>query len=295
MPTHILLSQIILNGLVTSAIYILMALGFTMIFSIMNIVNFAHGEFYMLGGFLIYQLFGVMGLNYLLALFLTTLILGFFGFILEPVIFRPIRNVEMGDFVLSLGLAFCLQSIALLIWGPEDLGIRSFYPGVVKFGLLVVPAERLVVVILSILILIIFFSFIKYTRVGKSMRALSQDPEAALLVGIRKNKIYPLSFGIGCALAAIAGGLISPIFAISPAMGSLPLLKAFVVVILGGLGSIPGAVAGGLILGVGESLFSTLAGGSISDVMGFVIIIIILLVKPSGICGVAFSKSILEK
>jgi branched-chain amino acid transport system permease protein len=275
--------QILINGLFLSLLYILMALGFNMIFGIMGVVNFAHGEFYMLGAFIVYQMVKLMNFNYLVGLSIAVVMVGALGMLLEPVIFKRVRKIEAGDFVVSLALAFILQSIALMIWGPEDLGIPSVYTGIMRMGSLVIPVERLMTIVYSTALLIGFYLFVKFTRTGQSMRAVAQDAEVASLQGIRVEKVYVLSFGIGCALAGVAGALISPIFSIFPYMGGFALLKAFIVVVIGGLGSIPGAVLGGILLGMGESFISTFLGGAVSDIMSFIGVLILLIFKPEGL------------
>lgn len=281
----VLFVKIIINGLISSAIYVLMALGFNMIFGIMGVVNFAHGEFYMLAAFVVYQLVKIMGLNYLLSLCISVVIIGLLGMGAEPLLFKPVRKIEAGDFVVSLALGFILQSIALLIWGGEDLGIPSVYSGNIGIGVFTIPTERLMVSLYCTALLIVFYVFIKFTKTGQSMRAVAQDAEVASLQGIRVEKVYIISFGIGCALAGVAGALISPIFSIFPYMGAFALLKAFIVVVIGGLGSIPGAVLGGILLGMAESLISTFLGGAVSDIMGFVGVLILLVFRPQGLLG----------
>lgn len=281
----ILFVKIIINGLISSAIYVLMALGFNMIFGIMGVVNFAHGEFYMLAAFVVYQLVKIIGLNYPLSLCISIIIIGLLGMGLEPLLFKPIRKIEAGDFVVSLALGFILQSTALLIWGGEDLGIPSVYTGNISVGIFTIPTERLMVVVYCTTLLIVFYIFIKFTKTGQSMRAVAQDAEVASLQGIRVEKVYIISFGIGCAMAGVAGALISPIFSIFPYMGGFALLKAFIVVVIGGLGSIPGAVLGGVLLGMAESLISTFVGGAVSDIMGFVGVLILLVFRPQGLLG----------
>lgn len=281
-----LLVKIIFNGIISSSIYILMALGFNMIFGIMNVVNFAHGEFYMFGAFIIFQLVARMKINYLLAMIIVIIVVGISGMIIEKFIFKRIRKEEAGDFVGSLGLGLILQSLALIIWGPEDQGMTSPYPQVIVLGTISLPLERIVITFLTVILLSFFYIFIKFTKVGQSLRAVAQDPEVASIQGIKVESVYTLSFGIGCSLAAIAGALISPIFSISPNIGGFALLKAFVVVVLGGLGSIPGSLIGGVILGLGDSFFNTFFGGTISDIFGFIAILIILILKPSGLLGI---------
>lgn len=280
-----LLAQIIVNGLISSSIYILMALGFNMIFGIMNIVNFAHGDFYMIGAFVVFEVVEVMKLNYFLGLLLALVSIGILGMICEKFLFKPIRKEEGSDLVVSIAIGLILQSIALLIWGPEDLGISTAYTRIVSLGLVSLPMERIIITASTVVLLVLFYLFIKFTKIGQSLRAVAQDSEVAALQGVNVETVFTLSFGIGCSLAAVAGSLISPLFSISPYIGGLAVLKAFVIVVLGGLGSIPGSLLGGLVLGLGESFFSTFLGGVISDILGFVAILVLLIVRPTGLLG----------
>lgn len=285
MASYALLSQVLLNALAAASMYALMALGFNMIFGILRVINFAHGEFYMLGAFFIYYLFGLFGLNYFLCIILAGLVLGIAGFGTEKLLFHHIRHDEIRSMILALGLSIALQNVGAIIWGGEDLSVPSPVDGIIRLGQVILPAERLLVVGAGVLTIFLFYLFLRNTKVGLALQAIAQDEEAAMLQGVNSKRIYAFGFGLGTALAAIAGGLMGPIYAVSPFMGSLPLIKAFIVVILGGLGSLPGAVLGSLILAVGESFATTFLGSAASDMVGFLLVIAILLGKPSGLLG----------
>lgn len=280
-----LLPQVIINGVTLGTNYILMALGFTLIFGVLRIVNFAHGEFYMLGAFFVLTAIVKFEVNYLLAAILAVLAIGLLGYLTEEVIFRRFRDKELEGMIIALGLSILLQNLGLVAWGPYDLSIPPVFTGVLKIGTLFYPMERLMVVFISFLLMAGFYLFLKKTRLGLAIQAIAQDTEIARVQGMRINRLYPLAFAVGTGLAAAAGAVIGPLFQLNPWMGIMPQVKAFIVVILGGIGSIPGAFLGGLILGVAESFVSTYASKALADLLGFILVIGILLFRPSGLFG----------
>ena len=280
-----LLPQVIINGVTLGTNYILMALGFTMIFGVLRIVNFAHGEFYMLGAFLVLTAIVKLEVSYFVAAVLAVVFIGALGYLTEEVIFRKFRDKELEGMIVALGLSILMQNLGLVAWGPYDLSIPPVFTGVLKIGSMFYPLERLMVVLLSFLLMAAFYLFLKRTKLGLAIQAIAQDTEIARVQGMRINRLYPLAFAIGTGLAAAAGAVIGPLFQLNPWMGIMPQVKAFIVVILGGIGSIPGAFLGGLILGVAESFVSTYASKAIADMLGFVLVIGILLFRPSGLFG----------
>ena len=280
-----LLPQVIINGVTLGTNYILMALGFTMIFGVLRIVNFAHGEFYMLGAFLVLTAIVKLEIGYFLAAVIAVISIGLLGFLAEEVIFRKFRDKELEGMIMALGLSILMQNLGLVAWGPYDLSIPPVFTGVLKMGSMFYPVERLMVVLLSFLLMAGFYLFLKRTKLGLAIQAIALDTEIARVQGIRINRLYPLAFAIGTGLAAAAGAVIGPLFQLNPWMGIMPQVKAFIVVILGGIGSIPGAFLGGLILGVAESFVSTYASKAIADMLGFILVIGSLLFRPSGLFG----------
>lgn len=277
--------QIVINGLTSSLVYILMALGFTLIFGIMRVVNFAHGELYMLAAFLVYFLVGSLGWNYYLVVMLAGVAVGLFGAILERVLFRPFIGRELNGMIMAIAISITLQAGAFILFGPDEHSVARPISGVIHLGAVVVPRDRLAVGIIALLILSVFYLFMRYTKLGLAMRAVAQDEEIAAIHGVRPKIIHPLAFGIGAMLAGFAGALMAPVYTIYPYMGSQPMLKAFIVVVLGGLGSIPGAVLGGVVLGLAESVFATLINTTIATMISFGIVVLILVVKPAGLLG----------
>ncbi|MCC6611768.1 MAG: branched-chain amino acid ABC transporter permease [Burkholderiales bacterium] len=275
--------QIVVNGLMSSLVYILMALGFTLIFGIMRVVNFAHGEMYMIAAFLVYALVGSLGWNYYLVVVLSALALGVFGAILERALFRPFVGRELQGMIMALAVSITLQAVAFILFGPNDLSVPRPITGVFDVGPMVIPRDRVAVGASALVVLLAFYVFMRYTKTGLAMRAVVQDEDIASIYGVRPKIIHPLAFGIGAMLAGFAGALMAPIYTIHPYMGAQPMLKAFIVVILGGLGSVPGAVLGGIILGLLESLFATLVNTTVATMVCFGIVVLILLFKPTGL------------
>ena len=280
-----LLPQVIINGVTLGTNYVLMALGFTMIFGVLRIVNFAHGEFYMLGAFFVLTAIVKFQVSYFLAVVIAVISIGLLGFLAEEVIFRKFRDKELEGMIVALGLSILMQNLGLVAWGPYDLSIPPVFSRVLKIGSMFYPVERLMVVLLSFLLMAGFYLFLKKTKLGLAIQAIAQDTEIARVQGMRINRLYPLAFAIGTGLAAAAGSVIGPLFQLNLWMGIMPQVKAFIVVILGGIGSVPGAFLGGLILGVAESFVSTYASKAMADMLGFIIVIGILLFRPSGLFG----------
>ena len=279
------IAQMIVNGLLGGLIYVIMALGFTLIFGIMRIVNFAHGEFYMLGAVGVLVLFGNFGMNYFVAVVVAGLLTGALGVIAERVLFRSVVGEEMPGMIMSLGLSIILQSVVLLALGPEEQTVARPFSGIWRIAGAVVPWDRTVVSISAIIILVAFYIFLKFSRLGLAMQAVAQDPTTASLMGVESGIIYASAYGIACLLAGLGGALMAPIYTIGPYMGQSPMLKAFVVVVIGGLGSIPGAMLGGLLLGLTESVLATLMDSTTALIASFGVVLLVVLMRPNGLLG----------
>jgi branched-chain amino acid transport system permease protein len=280
-----LLVQAAVNGLVIGTMYMMMAVGFTLVFGIMRVVNFAHGEFYMLGAFTGFFTYVYWEIPFVVCLVVAALTVGILGVLVERTLIQPFRSDEMSGMIATLAISVIIQNGAVLLWGPAPRAMPDIVTGTLAIGPFSFPWSRLVVIAAAALIFVCFWLFMQRTRVGRAMRAVAQDTETALIQGIRVNYIYPLAFGISVALAALAGALMGPVFSVSPFVGLTPMLKAFVVVILGGLGSVPGAVVGGLLLGMIESFTATIFGSLVSDILQLLLVILILLVRPAGLLG----------
>ena len=286
MPIELLI-QALLNGFGLAVVYILVALGLTLIFSILEVINFAHGEFYMLGGFAAYYLSAAGGLNYVATLVLAMLLVGLAGVVAERLVFRHLRGKTLNAFIVSLGLLWVLQATAQLSFGVLDKSVPSAVSGIVRLGGVIVSRERMFVILTAVALIVGLYLFLKFTRIGQAMRAVAQDAEAAALQGVNIELTSALGFGLGCALAGAAGALLAPIFAVSPTMGALPVVKAFIIIIVGGMGSLPGAVLGGLLLGAVEGVGTLFMSSAAVNILGFLMVIAILLLRPRGLLGAA--------
>jgi len=283
--------QSLVNGVTGSLILILIASGLCLIFGIMHIVNFAHGEFFMLGGFGAWLFFARYPLpfiesdhlRYIFSVMLSMTFVGLLGVVVEKYIFRPFREDFQATIIAATGLMLILQSGALVSFGATDKVISSPFSGMVSLGAISLSSERLAAIICGVVFIISLYFFILKTKLGKAMRAVAQDQKAALLQGININYIFSLSMAIGCALAAAGGALVGPIFYVNPYMGIAPIMKAFVVIILGGMGSVPGAIICGFIIGMTESFVTTYVGAHFSMLVVFLLLIGVLLIKPTGL------------
>jgi branched-chain amino acid transport system permease protein len=286
--TAVVLQQIV-NGVTIGAVYALIAVGLTLVFGILDVINFAHGEFYMIGAFITYSLTAAVGLHYFAALGLAVVGAAAAGLAAERLTVRPLRGRHMFTVVLStLGLSIFLQNAALLLWGPTPREIDLAWGGrPVVVGPVVVSLLRVVALLAGAALISGLTYFIRRTRWGLAMRAVARNRDAAALMGIPVGRVYAITFAMGTGLAGVAGGLLGAMFTIEPNMGEWAVVKAFCVVIMGGMGNVPGAVIGGVILGVAESLGAGfLPGGtSYKDGIGYAILILVLLFRPQGLFG----------
>src|SRR5215813_13319517 len=283
--TPALLLQSAIIGVSIGSIYILMALGLTLMFGMMHIINFAHGAVYMLGAFVIYYVFFQGGAPYFAALVLAMILLGAFGYLIERSVYRPIKGGIEPTLVGLLALTTFLQAAGYPVFGRLDKHVPPVFAGTRNILGVMISVERLMIIPVAAVLVVGLYLFINKTRLGAAMRAIEQDKAAAALQGVNVHVVNGLAFGIGFALAAAAGALMAPIFKLDPMMGEQPLLKAFIIIILGGLGSIPGAILGGLILGQIDSIVATLLGLEPAFLLSFVFIILLLLFKPTGLFG----------
>lgn len=284
------MGSLIVTAILRGGLYALMAIGLSVVFGVMNISNFAHGEFYMLGAYFAYFGYTTFGLNPLLSM-LFGAICGFIvGVIVEKIMFTPLRmrgskNWIMNTFLLTLGLSLILKNGAKLIWGNTYRGITSYFDGSVNLGVMTVTMDRVVALAIAVVSITAFMLFMNYTRTGRAIRAVSMDATGASIVGVNLSGIYTLTFGLSAGLAALAGGALLSITPASPEMGLSPLYKSWFVLILIGMGNIGGSIVGGLIVGALEAASTYYIGASWQDVFSLSIIILILLIKPNGIFG----------
>jgi branched-chain amino acid transport system permease protein len=285
--TASLLVQSAVIGLSIGSIYILMALGLTLMFGMMHIINFAHGTVYMLGAFVIYYVFFQGGAPYFVAFAVAMVLLGVFGYLVERGIYRPIKGGIEPTLVALLALSTFLEAAGYPVFGQLDKHVPPVFEGTRNVLGVRLSVERLMIIPIAAALVAGLYLFINKTKIGTAMRAIEQDKEAAALQGVNVNIVNGLAFAVGFALAAAAGALMAPIFKLDPMMGDQPLLKAFIIIILGGLGSIPGAILGGLMLGLIDSVVATALGAELAFLLSFVFIILLLLFRPAGLFGYA--------
>ena len=252
------MEQIIVNGLYLGAQYALIALGLTLIFSLMNVLNFAHGQMYVLGGFVTYTAVAQFKLPFVIGLVLSAVVLAVVGGLVEKYLFRPVikkSRREESTMLLAAGIAFFLDAVILLVFGEKQRGIPKIIDGVFNWDFIIVmPYDRIVIGVIAILIIAAFILFMQYSRAGRAMRALAQDKVAATLMGVAVDRYSMLGFALGAALAGLVGGLLVTITGINLGMGGPASIKAFMMIMIGGAGVISGAIAGGFILGMMESV-----------------------------------------
>lgn len=284
-----ILVQQVLDGLMIGAAYALMAVGLTIIFGLMDVVNFAHGEFYMLAAFLLFQLAGVMGVSYFLALPLAVLAVGILGVAVQRTLIRRLQGRSRLSYlyatsIATIGLSITLQNTAQLAWGAVPKSIPQPFPvQPILLGDVALSPIRLFIVVASVVVIALLGFGLMRTMAGRMIRATFQDRDAAALIGLPVDRIDALAFGGGAMLAALGGALLGSAFQVYPTMGGLATLKAFVVVILGGMGSFPGAIAGGFLLGVSESLAAGYLSAGLKDAVGFVVVVAVLMIRPTGL------------
>lgn len=277
--------ETIVNVLMLSSMYILVALGFALVLSIMGVLNFAHGAFYMIGGYVCYQLATQLGINQWLSLVLATVTLALFGLFLEKFCFRPFFGDINRTIIMSIVIALVLETTVNITMGDRVTSLPDFASGMLKAGPVLVSYERLITLIIGGILLLFVTLFISKTRVGQQMLAVAQDPEGAILQGIRIHRVSALAIAMGCAMAAVSGSLMGAIFQLKPFVGNHMLVKSIQVVILSGIGSIGGILAGGLIIGALDAILPLFTSGAVSQAVGLGVIIVLLLFRPQGLFG----------
>lgn len=284
------------NGLSLGSIYAIIALGYTMVYGIAKMLNFAHGDVLMIGSYITFVFMSQMGINPIISVLLAAIACTFIGVIIERIAYKPLRGANsLAVLITAIGVSYFLQNIALLIFGANTKSFKSIVtiPPLKLFGgQLIISSESIVTITLCIVIMLALTTFINKTKMGQAMLAVSEDRSASTLMGINVNGTIAMTFAIGSFLAAFAGVLLCSAYpTLTPTTGAMPGIKAFVAAVIGGIGSIPGAFIGGLILGVLENLSKAYISAQLSDAIVFSVLIIMLLVKPAGILG----KSNIEK
>lgn len=285
------MEQIIANGLYLGAQYALIALGLTLIFSLMNVLNFAHGQMYVFGGFVTYTVVVQLGLPFIVGLFASAVVLAIMGAAIEKFLFAPVVRRSKRDestMLLAAGVAFFLDAVILLFFGEKQRGVPKIVNGVLNLDMrIIMPYDRILIGVLAILLIVVFIGFMNYSKTGRAMRALAQDKMAAQLMGVNVARYSMIGFALGAMLAGLVGGLLVTITGINLGMGGPTSVKAFLMIMIGGAGVISGAIAGGFILGMMESVGLTVlsAYGDITYLVIFATLMVFLAVRPQGLMG----------
>jgi branched-chain amino acid transport system permease protein len=285
------MEQILVNGLYLGAQYALIALGLTLIFSLMNVLNFAHGQMYVLGGFVTYTVVAQFQLPFIVGLICSAVVLAIVGAMVEKYLFRPVikkSRREESTMLLAAGIAFFLDAVILLVFGEKQRGVPKIIDGVFNWDFIVImPYDRILIGCLAILMIAAFILFMQFSRAGRAMRALAQDKVAATLMGVAVDRYAMFGFALGAALAGLVGGLLVTITGINLGMGGPASIKAFMMIMIGGAGVISGAIAGGFILGMMESVGLTVLSeyGDITYLVIFATLMVFLSFRPQGLMG----------
>lgn len=285
------MEQILANGLYLGAQYALIALGLTLIFSLMNVLNFAHGQMYVFGGFVTYTVVAQLGLPFIVGLAASAVVLAVMGALIEVFLFRPVIRKSKRDestMLLAAGIAFFLDAVILLLFGEKQRGVPKIVNGVFNWDMrLIMPYDRILIGVLAIALVVGFIAFMQYTKAGRAMRALAQDRMAAQLMGVDVDRYSMIGFALGAMLAGLVGGLLVTITGVNLGMGGPTSVKAFMMIMIGGAGVISGAIAGGFILGMMESIGLTVlaAYGDITYLVIFASLMVFLAIRPQGLMG----------
>jgi len=275
----------VLNGLALGGVYILMALGLTLIFGITRIMQFAHGEIYMLGAYIVYFITHSYGLNLFVAMLISIVAMAVFGLFLERFLFRRFQGQMLPPIVAAVGLVFVLQSGALAGFGIYEKTLPRLAEGSFQVLGSAVPQSRVIALACAVALIALLYLFLKRSKYGQAMVASAQNPQGAVLQGISPNQMSAMSMAIACALAAAGGALAGSIFRLSPYMGTVPLVKGLTIIVLGGMGSLLGVVVGGLILGLIDGVVPIIVGPGAASMLPLIIVILILLLRPQGLFG----------
>jgi branched-chain amino acid transport system permease protein len=277
--------EILIYGAVTSAIYAMLAVGFTLIFGVARVLNLAHGSFYALGAYGAYVLTSIAGLPLWLAAILAVAGVSLFGVVVEKILIRPLRYSQLGVLMITLAIALVVEQTLFLTFGSEYRNVPAFVDTKINMGGVDVAGQRLLTLVVAGVSIAVLYLFIQRTRLGSAILAISQDADAAKYMGIPSDRIFSLVMAISAALAALAGILAGPFLSVQPSMHLLPIVKAFAIVIVGGLGSIPGSILAALMLGYAETLVAYLVSTSWTEIVSVLATLLMLVFRPAGFFG----------
>ncbi|PHR63548.1 branched-chain amino acid ABC transporter permease [Alcanivorax sp.] len=281
--------QQVLNGLTLGSIYGLVALGLTLVYGILHVPNFAHGALYMVGAYVSYITMVDFGVNYWVAMLLAAVAVALLAVLCERLVFNPLRHAPpIHDKIAAIGIMLFLEALVQMQWGAEFRRMPTPYTDILDIAGMTIPAQRVLIIAGAFSLMAVLHLFLKKTMTGSTIVAMAQNREGAFLVGIDANRVAMMTFAISGALAAVGATLFAPINLVYPAMGHLLIMKAFVIIILGGMGSIPGAIVGGLIIGFAEAFGGFYISTDYKDIIAFALLVVILSIKPTGL----FSKGV---
>lgn len=276
--------QQLFNGIALGGVYSIAALGLTLVFGVLRIPNLAHGALYMVGAYLTYFAMVSYGIPYLVAIMVAAALMGCVGIVMERVVFHPLRNApHTHHLIAAVGALFFLESGAQALWGSDFRQMTSPFGGTIQVFGLSIGQQRILIIVVAVAVMLALYWFLKKTVPGQAIEAVEQDRTGASLVGIDANRISMMTFAISAALAAVAAGLVAPLNLLTPTMGEALNLKLFAIIILGGLGSIPGAIVGGFLLALAEVFSSTYISSAFGEAIGFLFLLVVLAVRPTGL------------
>lgn len=276
--------QQLVNGVALGSVYALVALGLTLVYGVLKVPNFAHGALYTAGAYVVYVMLSSVGTSYVLATLGAMLVVAALAAVMEWAVFRPLEGkTPVHMMIAALGVLFFLEGTADVVWGAEFRQVPTPLDGVVSVLGVNITEQRILVVAAAVLTMLALYLLLKRTLVGMSIEAMAQDREGALLVGIDTRRVAMITFAISGVLAAIAGSLIAPLVLVFPTMGATIILKGFVIVILGGMGSVPGAIIGGYLLALAETMAGTYVAFAFSELIAFAMLVLVLVVRPTGL------------
>ena len=272
-----------IDGLIQSCIYMTMAFGMVLVFSILGILNWAHGQFYMFGAIVVYYAVTAAGIPFPVSILISAVAVGMLGILVEKGIIERVKG-DLYVTVVTMALIFFFEGAASMLFGLQDKGLAMVLPGVLDLGSFSVSYQKVAVVLFTLIVMVAMYIVLNFTKVGLAIRAAAQEPGAASLYGISVGRISLIVMGIGCALAAMAGSIMAPVYMVNPFIGRIPMIMSLLAIVIGGLGSLTGAIVGGFILGFLNSIVAYHLS-YLSEVVLFLLVILILLVRPQGLFG----------